>query len=426
MTDYDRTHGPAAGPGIGRAHRVRAVPMAEGGSVTTLELFFDLVFVFALTQVTATMAHGLNALTVFQGLLVLALLWWSWTGYAWLANLVRADRGLARVGLFAAMAAMFVLALTIPEAFHDAPGGLPGPVVLAVCYFVFRSLHLLLFYLFAGADAELRAQLLRFTPAMLAGTGLLLGAAAAHGTTQLALWVAALAADYLGTYFGGARGWRVRSVGHFAERHGLIVIVALGESIVAIGVGVAALPVSWPVVAASVLGLTLAAGLWWAYFDLAAAVTEHALADAPEAARAAMARDAYSFLHLPLVAGIVLLALGLKKVMEYVGDAEAHDLTDPLKGAALAALVGGAVLYLLAHVAFKLRTTGRVNVVRLAVAALLIPAGWAFSHLPALAALACLTAAVVALLVVERLRSSDEGDRLGYGEHEPTAPHPAL
>jgi len=396
--------------------------MGEGGAVTTLELFFDLVFVFALTQVTAAMAHDLSGTSVLQGLLVFALLWWSWTGYAWLANLVRADKGLARVGLFAAMAAMFVLALTIPEAFHDAPGGLPGPVVVAVSYFVFRSLHLLLFHLFAGDDQDLRRQLLRFTLAMLGGTGLLLAAATAHGRTQLWLWVAALAVDYCGTYLGGARGWRVRSVSHFAERHGLIVIVALGESIVAIGVGVAALPISWPVVAASVLGLTLAGALWWAYFDVSSHAAEQALATAPGERRAGMARDAYSFLHLPLVAGIVLLALGLKKVLEYVGDQQAHALTDPLKGIPLAALVGGVVLYLLAHVAFLRRTTGGVNAARLVVALLLIPAGWTLAHLPALAALACLTAAVVALLIVEHHRHGDEPDRIRHEDRHPAAP----
>jgi low temperature requirement protein LtrA len=396
--------------------------MGEGSSVTTLELFFDLVFVFALTQVTVAMARDMSGTTVLQGLLVFALLWWSWTGYAWLANLVRADEGLARVGLFAAMAAMFVLALAIPEAFHDAPGGLPGPVVVAVCYFLFRGLHLLLFHLFAGDDQDLRRQLLRFTPAMLGGTGLLLAAAAAHSRAQLWLWAAALAVDYLGTYLGGARGWRVRSVSHFVERHGLIVIIALGESIVAIGVGVAALPISWPVVAASVLGLTLAGGLWWAYFDVTSQVAEQALAAAPAERRAGMARDAYSFLHLPLVAGIVLLALGLKKVLEYVGDQQAHALTDPLKGIPLAALVGGVVLYLLAHVAFLRRTTGGINAARLVVALLLIPAGSTFAHLPALAALACLTAAVVALLAVEYRHAADR-DRIRHEEGRPDAPH---
>jgi low temperature requirement protein LtrA len=385
--------------------------MPEGGSVTTLELFLDLVFVFALTQVTATMADDLTARGLLRGVLVIALLWWSWTAYAWLANLVRADEGIARVGIFAAMAAMFVLALCIPEAFDDAPGGLSGPVVVAVCYFAFRALHLLLFFVWSAGDAGLRAQLLRFAPAMLAGTAVLLAAAATDGAAQTWLWVAALVADYAGTYFGGARGWRLRSPGHFAERHGLIVIVALGESIVAIGVGVAQLPISWPIVVASVLGLALAGSLWWIYFDVSALAAEHALADADDQQRTLLARDAYSFLHLPLVAGIVLIALGLKKVLQYVGDTDHHSLSDPLKGYALAALVGGVVLYLLAHFAFQRRTTGRLNPARLIVALLLVPLAWLGGALPALATLGVLTAVVAALVAFESLRDAGTRDR---------------
>jgi low temperature requirement protein LtrA len=407
--------GPAKRPRRGAG--VLARPVSEGDSVTTLELFFDLVFVFALTQVTAKMADDLTAGGLARGLLIIALLWWSWTAYAWLGNLVRADEGIARIVMFAAMAAMFVLALSIPEAFDDAPGGLSGPVVLAVCYFVFRALHLMLFYISSSGDAGLRAQLLRFTPAMLAGTALLLVAAVTDGPLQTWLWVAALAADYLGTYLGGARGWRVASPAHFAERHGLIVIVALGESIVAIGVGVAQLPVSWPIVVASVLGLALAGSLWWAYFDVSALVGEHALTAATDVRRADLARDAYSFLHLPLMAGIVLLALGLKKVLTYVGDVDHHDLSDPLKGVGLAALVGGVVLYLVAHVGFQLRTTKRLNPARLVVALLLVPLAFLGKALPALVTLAVLTVIVVALIAYESVRYSADRQRAREHRH---------
>lgn len=378
--------------------------MPETGAVSPLELFLDLVFVFALTQVTATMAAGLSGAGLLRGLLVVALLWWSWTGYAWLANLVRADQGIARFVMFAAMAAMFVLALAIPEAFGDAPGGLSGPVVVAVCYFVFRALHLLLFYAASRGDVALRGQVLRFTPAMLGGTVLLLAAAATEGTARIWLWVAALIVDYAGTYFGGVRGWRLRSAGHFAERHGLIVIVALGESIVAIGVGVARLPISWPIVVASALGLALAGGLWWAYFGFSSAAGEHALAAAGDGERAALARDAYSFLHLPLIAGIVLLALGLKKTLEYVGDEQAHTLTDPLKGVALAALTGGLALHLLAQAAFRRRVTGRLDAALPVAALLIVPFAVAGTAMPALATLSAVTLITLAAVTVDSRR----------------------
>ena len=206
------------------------------------------------------------------------------------------------------------------------------------------------------------------------------------------MWLAALVGDYLGTVLAGASGWRINSAGHFAERHGLIIIIALGESIVSIGVGVTELPISWPIIVASVLGLTIAGALWWSYFDVVALVAERVLAKPQGAERARLARDSYSFLHLPMVIGIIFLSLGLKKVLSYVGGDDGHTLTDPLYGLPLIALYGGTSLYLLAHVAFRWRNTHTVNPHRTIVAVLLlalIPVG---ALLPAMATLGLLAA----------------------------------
>ena len=399
--------------------RLRIEAADEDASVTPLELFFDLVFVFGLTQVTALMADDLTAHGLIRGLLVLGLLWWSWVGYSWLGNVVRADEGAVRFVMLAAMATMFVLALAIPEAFDDLPGGLRGPVLLGVCYFAFRALHLTLFWIIARDDEGLRRQLLRFTPSMLGGTALLLVAATLEGPEQTAIWGAALLADYAGTMLGGASGWRLHSARHFAERHGLIVIVALGESIVAIGLGVVALPISWPIVVAAALGLTLSAALWWLYFDVASLMAERALAGALDLDRVRLARDAYSYLHLPLVTGVVLLALGLKKVLEYVGGAGHHELADPLTGLGLYGLYGGVALYLLGHVVFKLRATHVLALHRLVVAlglVGLVPLG---ANLPALAALLVLTAAVVGLVAFEAARFVEDRERIRHEVHPP-------
>jgi low temperature requirement protein LtrA len=401
--------------------RLRIEAVSEGASVTPLELFFDLVFVFGLTQVTALMAGDLSGQGLVRGLLILGLLWWSWTGYAWLGNVVRADEGAARMAMLAAMAAMLVLALTIPEAFDDVPGGLPGPVVVGLCYFSFRALHLILFWIIAKGDPGLRRQLIRFTPAVLGGTVLLLAAAPLDGAAQTWTWVAALVADYGGTLLGGASGWRLRSARHFAERHGLIVIVALGESIVAIGVGMAGLAISWPIVVAAVLGLILASGLWWVYFDVTSLLAERALAEEVEAERPRLARDAYSFIHLPLIAGIALLALGMKKVLEYVGDVEHHALADPLTGIGLYALYGGVVLYLLAHAAFKLRTMGVLALPRIAGAAVLFLLLPLAAQLPALLALGLVTVVVAALIAFETLRDAGERERIRHEDVTPAS-----
>jgi low temperature requirement protein LtrA len=366
------------------------------------------VFVFALTQVTELMADDATGESLLRGVLLLGLLWASWAGYAWLCNTVSADAGVVRLVLLVAMAAMLWLALSIPEAFDDLDGGLYGPLVVAVAYFVFRFTHLVMYWLISRDDPALRRQLVRFAPFVVAGTSVLLLAATTEGATQTLLWVLALAADYVGTLLGGAEGWPLRSTGHFAERHGLIIIVALGESIVAIGIGVGELPVNGPILAASLLGLMVAASLWWIYFDMSALHAHRALAAEPEVTRAQLARDAYSFLHLPLLIGVVLTALGLKKVLEYVGDTDALDLGDPLNGVALLALYGGVLVYLLGEVAFRWRAMQQVMPGRLVAAGGLVLTWIVAAQVPALAALVCLVAVLALLIAYETI---------AYAEH---------
>jgi low temperature requirement protein LtrA len=398
--------------------RVRVERLRESDSATTLELFFDLVFVFALTQVTALMAEEPTGRGLLKGTLLILVVWWCWVGYSWLSNLVKADEGLARVTVLVAMASMFLLALAIPEAFDDIGGGLWGPTVFAFGYLVLRLVHVVLFWAISGDDPALRRQVGRFAPTMVGGTVLLLFAANTSGNAQLLLWLAAVVADYGGTLAIGARGWRLNSARHFAERHGLMVMIALGESIVAIGVGVTHLAISWPIVIAATLGLAVSASLWWAYFDTAAILGEQALASAQGDQRVAMARTAFTFLHLPMMVGIVMLALGLKKVLTYVGDTGRHTLSDPLYGAPLWALYGGTALYLLAHVGFAWRCYRSVKHYRLVVAVVLVVVVPVVANLPALAALGLLAALLIALNVVESLLFRTARDAARHGDHE--------
>jgi low temperature requirement protein LtrA len=395
-----------------QASHSRIRPDLQQAAVNPLELFFDLVFVFALTQVTAFMANDLSWHGLLRGVLIISLLWWAWTGYAWLANVASPDEPEIKLALLVAMSAMFVLALTIPEAFDDGPGGLDGPVVLALCYLLVRVCHFAMFMVIAQEDAGLRAQLLRFAPSVVGSTIVLLVASQFTGWLQTGLWVLALVVDYVGTALGGASGWRLPAPGHFSERHGLIIIVALGESIVAIGVGVAQLPISWPIVIASGLGLVLVSAMWWAYFDVSALLGEHALANEPVVTRARLGRNAFSFAHYPLVVGIVLVALGMKKVLEYVGDTKEHTLADPLKGVALAALVGGVVVYLLAHVVFKWLTVHTWSYVRLATAGALLLAWLLLAKVPAMGQLAVVAAVLLACLVVESVVHAEDRRRI--------------
>jgi low temperature requirement protein LtrA len=396
---------PTSGIRSGR-RRARIVPTDEGHGVTTLELFFDLVFVFAITQVTAFMAVDLGWRSVLRGLVLLALLWFAWCSYAWLGNQAHADEGIVRGAVIVAMAAMFVVALAIPEAWRDDGGGINAPVLLAVALAVVRLTHLAVYVAAAGGDAGLRRQVVRAAVPVSASAGLLLVGAVVGGPAQTALWALALVVDYTGIYASGA-DWRLPAPGHFAERYGLIVLIALGESLIAVGVGATHLPLTLPTVTAALLGMTVSVALWWAYFDVVAPVAERVLRHRTGADRVRLARDSYTYLHFPMVAGVIYLALGLKKVAQYVGDPSPHGLADPLPATALWSLYGGVAAYLIGHLAFRLRNLGSLNRPRTVVAFLLLLAPLAVRPLPALAALAVLAGVLVALIAFEVVRYAD-------------------
>jgi low temperature requirement protein LtrA len=389
----------------------RGIPLNTGNAgVAPLELYFDLVFVFAITQITVVMAHDFGVQSIVRGTLLLALIWAGWAGYAWLGNMALAHSSAVRNLLLTAMAAMFVLALSIPEAFHDVEGGLDGPLAVATCYLVFRALHLGMYWRLSAPDPVMRRQLMRFAPAVLTGTALMFFAAGAHGVAQTWLWIGAVAADFVGLAVGGARGWQLRSTSHFSERHGQIIIIALGESILAIGVAVQGDAMSWPIIGASVLGLFVATGLWWIYFDITAEQAERRLQREPSETRAGLARNAYSVLHLPMILGIVLTALGLKKVVQYAGTGENHTLTDPLEGFTLLALIGGIILYLLSHAAFRaVLTLGTYRGRFLAVGALALL--WVIGfRIPGHTTLLLVAATMAVLIIAEWLLSSGRRD----------------
>jgi low temperature requirement protein LtrA len=384
-------------------HRLEAV--TDGHRVTTIELFFDLVFVCAITQVTGLMSKNPGLEGLAQGALLLGVLWWCWCCYAWLGTTIRADEGVARLTLLAAMAVMFLVALTIPEAFDDFEGGLHAPLLFVGCYLMVRLLHLVAYATAAhsAGDMDLLAVLRRVVPSMMAGTVLLGAAAFTGGLVQLALWAFALLIDYGGVYLSGTSGWRIPSPRHFAERHGLIMIIAIGESIIAIGIGVADLPISWLVVVTAVLGLTIAASIWWMYFDVAAIVAERRLSTLEGAERIAMARDSFTYLHLPMIGGVVLLALGLKKALLYVADTAHYSPTEALHGLPAWALTGGVALFMVAHSAFRRRNIGGWNRQRLVTAALLLAATPALERMPAAVAVGIVALVCVLLICYERL-----------------------
>ena len=381
-----------------REEREPATVAAEEERVTPLELFFDLVFVFAITQVTALMADNTSWEGLGQGMLVLAAIWWTWAAYSWLTNTIDPDEDLARIAMFAAMTAMFIVALAVPQAF-----GADG-ILFACAYFVVRFLHIVV-YAYASPSVDISAAVKGLIPGVSLASGLLIVAGTQDGVVQAGLWCAALLFDYTAPLWG-EQAWTVHP-SHFVERYGLIVIIALGESIVAIGLGLAKAPLDAVQLVAAGLGVMLAAALWWAYFDIVAIVAERKLRSLEGIEQAHLARDSYSYLHLPLVAGIVLLALGVKKVVGHVDS--------PLETVPAVALCGGVALYLLAHIAFRFRNVGSVNRQRALVAAICLALIPLALNADAVFALAAITTVCVALIVYEAVHFREARERVRNG-----------
>ncbi|MEV0647138.1 low temperature requirement protein A [Phytomonospora sp. NPDC050363] len=361
-------------------------PAADERRASTLELFFDLVFVFAFTQVTAMLADNATLQGLSHAVLLLMAMWWAWGSYSWLTNAVSTDYLLPRLVLLGAMASFTVVALSVPHAFEASA------VAFAVGNLIVVLLHSVL-YASAGGTLNRRA-ILRLAPTNLIGALVFLIAAFVPTEVRAWLWLLAVAIYYAGPYIRSMEGFSVHP-SHLAERHHLIVIIAFGESIIAIGVGATA-------DGSSLTGLELAAGLmtivlvcamWWRYFDSEAERGEHALVEARGLARAHLARDAFSYLHMPLVGSIVLMAVGIKKT---VGHPETY-----LKPLPAILLCGGAALFLLVLAAIRLRRHERVG--------WSTPAGivWCLAVTPVamygsgLAAMAALAVGYVTIVVVD-------------------------
>jgi low temperature requirement protein LtrA len=308
--------------------------------VTPLELFFDLVFVFALTQVTTVLSDNPTWSGLGHALLILGALWWAWASYAWLTNTVDPGLGAVSAAMLVAMAAMFVAALAVPDAF-----GSHG-VVFGVAFLIVTVMHLTLYAVSARRDPDLLAAILRIAPSAVVGAALIIVAGFVDGGLKSILWLAALAAAFFLPLVLGNRGWRVQPA-HFAERHGLIVIIAIGESLVAIGLGERVSGLSTEVIVAAVLGFAVATSFWLAYFDFFTIRAQQLLTDRSGAERAALARDVYTYLHFPMVTGIVLFAFAMKTAL---ADVDGELATIPALG-----LCGGPALYLSAFVAVRVR-----------------------------------------------------------------------
>ncbi|KKK04562.1 low temperature requirement protein A [Micromonospora sp. HK10] len=397
-----------------------AVPVAPGARVDRFEVFFDLVFVFSFFIITRATALQVNGAALLHALLVLAVLWWTWVVHSIVATRIRLGEGFVPVLMTVGMAALFTFALSLPNAFRDPRGNAAGPIVAAISYIVIRGVHLLL-YLHAVRDSPAeRRQLLRFMPELV-GSTLLLGVAAlippkiddlvSAAVVRDGLWAIVVLLQYSTGLVAGTWGWGVASAEHWTERYDLILIIALGESVISVGVGSNLLghPPTWPAVAAAALGIFFTAALWWAHYDMigpAARIALHAAEDGP---RVAMARDAYGYLFLPMIAGIILFALGAEMIVHQIADPEVPQHL-PTLGPGVPLLFGGVICYLCGNMLFQLRTLRTLSWTRIVAVLLLAVTMPLARHLPALVAFTMLTAITVGLVAAEVVLF-DEGRR---------------
>jgi low temperature requirement protein LtrA len=362
-----------------------ATAVEQEHRVTPRELFFDLVFVFAFTQVTTLLTHDPTFSGIGRGVLVLGALWWPWTAYAWLTNTVDPEEGFIGAALLVALTAMFLAALAVPRVFGD------DGVLFGAAFLVVVAMHLALYALAGRGNRELLVAVLRLAPWTLLGATLILIAAFAEGARTW-LWIAALACTYVGAGMSGSTGWRVFP-SHLAERYGLVLIIALGEAFVAIGIGVSKIGLGE--VAAAILGLLVATSFWLAYFDFFSIRGERMLTNVRGPDRVALARDLYAYAHLPMIVGIVLFAFAMKIVVGHVGE--------ELDWVPAFALCAGSALYLLTYSAIRTRVERRLSLSRgrfTAAIALLLVLPLA-TQVPAIAALALVTGVWLALHAYE-------------------------
>ena len=299
-----------------------------------LELFFDLVFVFAITQVVSLIVHDLTLAGVLRGALVLAIMWWAWTNWTWTTNVVDLEPRVIRVAVLASMLGVFGMAFAVPTAF-DGDGdwlafGYVLVRVIAAAVFVYGTRH----------DPDEMRAVVMYLPVSLSATAIVLVGGLVGGEALQWIWLGALSLEVIATVFAGQATWKI-DAGHFAERHGLILIIALGEGIIAVGIALEEFQVDGSLALQLAVGLAGVCAMWWAYFDRLQEVMENALRQADPRETGHIARDVYSLLHYPMVTGIVLLAVALEEAFLHPND----PMTDVV-AAIFATAIG---LYLLAQ-----------------------------------------------------------------------------
>ncbi|MFY1694619.1 MULTISPECIES: low temperature requirement protein A [unclassified Solwaraspora] len=391
-----------------RLHERADQEAAKITGATPKELLVDLVFVFAFIQVTVLMVRENSVLGVLQGLILLALLWWAWASFCWVTHAIRRDTVPVRLAMIGVMAVTLVLGIALPQTFEQVPGGLPGASVVVTAYIAGRLVHAALIRHVAREQPELPAVLLEgalpsgLALALLAGSIVLDLAVPDDRPTDVtitAIWLVAVLIEIFGNYRTGVRSWRIRTVRHWTDRYALIMLIAFGETIIALGFSAAQEATSVLLVAVLTAAAVGICTIWWSYFHTDAGLAHDALEASQGEERAKLARDAYTYLHLPMVAGLILFAFGLRETLILHGSlvtARAHALGHY-------ALFVGPVVYIVANQAFWWRVWRRVSGYRISGAVLVAVLAPVTAPLPVLWNIVLLAGFGVTFAVAEAL-----------------------
>jgi low temperature requirement protein LtrA len=390
----------------------------EEQHASNLELFYDLVFVFAVTQVSHLLLHDLTWRGAGRALLILLVVWWAWNYTTWVTNQLDPDAVAVRLLVLSIMLASLVMAIAIPQAFGSRA------LLFAGAYVAIQvGRHVFLTFVVADRDAPEREPALHILIWFCASGVFWLAGALVGGSALIALWLVALAIDYVAPLVlyrvpGRPRlepsAWEVET-SHFAERFQLFVIIALGESIVITGATTSELPLDAARLAAFGLAFLSTAALWWLYFSYVATIAQRRLELAPISTT--LARDGFTYLHVVIVAGIIVAAVGDELVI-------AHP-TGQLPTPELVVAAAGPAIYLLGHVLFRLRLAGSLSRKRLGAAAACVAAGLLGVLVPALVVAALLVVVLVTLIGAEHtanVRRRSRGEPSPLERLEATAP----
>jgi low temperature requirement protein LtrA len=372
----------------------RSIVSPKDQSVTFVELFFDLVFVYSVTQVVSFFHHGLTWLAAGQAVLVFWLIWWAWTQFTWALNAADTTHHFIGMGVLVATAVAFFMAVSVPDAFSHRS------LLFAAFYVMARSIGLILYIWVASEDPALRVGVRVFSALSISGLIAVLAGGYFGGVKQFLFWGLAIFLDVVAALVAGKfEGWNLHP-DHFSERHGLFVIIVLGETLIVTAAGVTEASWNLQLIEVALLIVAITCGLWWSYFSRLKPLLDQALVGRRGADQTQMARDTYSLIHFPVIFGLIAFAVAVEQLVVHP--------EDPLSLAGRGSLAAGLVLFVGGMGVAAWRSLGHLCLTRLALTAITAIIVMALPGIPGTVTLGITFAGILIICVTEQLIISPE------------------